>query len=395
MLWGDTNADPKRLVKDLAAIVEAGARMFGGLPYGRYVVEGLMADAGGGGLEHREGFVFLLPRWSFTDPKQYDRCLVLLAHEFFHAWNVRRIRPAGLLPYDLTGEKYTRLLWLFEGCTDYYAHLLVRRAGLRDGAWLRAQMAEKMKALAGNPGRALLPLDESSVTTWVKFYRPDENSGNSGVSYYLKGLLASLALDLHLRAATGGRRSLDHVMRLLWRRYGRTGRPVPEDAFPALAKEATGTDLRRLHDRLVSGTADPDWERLFAPLGVRVARKGVAGAWLGAEAADKEGRTRFSSVRNDGPAAGRIAAGDELVALDGWRCNAEGLGKRLAERKPGDRARFALLRGDRFTETSVRLGRPPEEGFALEADGSAPAAAKRLLRGWGGDVAPARGRGKR
>lgn len=386
VLWGESNADPGRLVRDLAAIVEAGARMFGGLPYRRYVVEGLLADAGGGGLEHREGFVFLLPRWSFSDPKSYDRCLVLLAHEFFHAWNVRRIRPAGLLPYDLAGEKYTRLLWLFEGATDYYAHLLVNRAGLRDGKWLLDQMAAKMKALAGNPGRSLLPLDESSVTTWVKFYRPDENSGNSGVSYYLKGLLAALALDLRLRAATGGRRSLDHAMRLLWRRFGRSGVPVPEDAFPALAREATGVDLRRLHDRLVSGVADPDWEGLLAPLGVKVLRKpAAAGAWLGADAGEKEGRTVFRSVRTDGPAAGRIAAGDELVALDGFRCNAEGLGKRLEERRPGEGARFTLLRGDRLVEARVRLARPPAETFRLEADPGAPAAASRLLRGWGGD----------
>lgn len=390
VLWGESNADPARLVRDLSAIVEAGARMFRGLPYGRFVVQGLMADAGGGGLEHRDGFVFMLPRWSFAEAKDYDRCLVLLAHEFFHAWNVRRIRPAGLLPYDLSGEKYTRLLWLFEGVTDYYAHLLVRRAGLREGPWLLDRMAEKMKALAETPGRRLMALDEASVTTWVKFYRPDENTGNAAVSYYLKGLLAGLALDLHLRAATGGKRSLDDVLRLLWRRHRRPDRPVPEDAVPGLVREATGVDAGRLLARLVEGTADPDWESLFAPLGVEVARRPAGGAgkepggWIGAEAQDRSGRTVFRTVRSDGPAAAGVAAGDELVALDGWRCDAGGLGRRLAERRPGSRAVLTLLRGDRLVEATVRLGKAPEEGFRLTPAKKPGAAARRLLKGWGG-----------
>ncbi len=389
-LWGEGNEDPRGLVRDLAAIVEAGARLFGGLPYRRFVVHGLLGDAGaGGGLEHRDGFVFLVPRWSFRGTKGRDRVLALLAHEFFHVWNVRRIRPAGLLPYDLSAERYTRLLWQFEGVTSYYEVLLLRRAGL----WTRERaleaLGERIGSLLAVPGRRAMPLAEASLAAWVKHYRPDENTANAAVSYYLKGALAGLALDLHVRGATGGRRSYDGAMRLLWRRFGRTGRPVPEDAMPALLREATGVDVRRLHDRLVEGTGEIDWESLLAPFGVRVAREpakgpdGIGpGGWLGVEAEERGGRTLLKAVRSDGPAAGALAAGDEVVAVDGHRADGAALAGRAAERRPGEVLRLTLLRGDRLVAAEVRLGRPPAETVALRADPKAPAAARRLLRGW-------------
>ncbi len=388
-LWGSGNEDPRGLVRDLGRIVAAGARLFGRLPYDRFLVHGLIADAGGGGLEHRDGFVFQAQRWAFRPRKSYDRVLALLAHEYFHAWNVRRIRPAGLLPYDLSREKYTRLLWQFEGVTSYYEVLLLRRAGLWSRERTLESLAERIGQLFAVPGRRRMSLADASTTAWVKYYRPDENTQNAAVSYYLKGALAGMALDLHLRAATRGRRSYDDVMRLLWRRFGRTGEPVPEEGMAALIREATGVDVRRLHDGLVAGTADPDWGALLGPFGVSVeaAPAGLpegygAGAWLGVEVEERGGRTYLKSVRDDGPAAGSVAAGDELVALDGLRCTAEALPRRLAEGRPGRRARLTLLRGDRLVEAAVRLGAPPGEKVVLPADPSAPATARRLLEGW-------------
>jgi predicted metalloprotease with PDZ domain len=387
-LWGRGNEDPRDLVRAMRAIAGAGARLFGGLPYDRFVVHGLLAD-GGGGLEHRDGFVFQVPRWGFRPRKARDRVLSLLAHEYFHAWNVRRVRPAGLLPYDLAQEKYTGLLWLFEGVTSHYEVLLLRRAGLWSRARALEAFAERIGSLLAVPGRRETTLAEASVAAWVKFYYPDEDSANSSVSYYLKGALAGLALDLYLRARTRGRRSLDDVLRRMWRLHGRTGLPVPEDGIPALVEAATGVDASRLLRGLVEGTGEFGWEGLFRPFGVRVERRPAAapegweaGAWLGAEAEDRAGRTILKTVRADGPAAGFVAAGDELVALDGLRATAESLPRRLAERRPGDGARLTLLRGDRLLEATVRLARPPSERVALAVDPKAPTAAKRLLRGW-------------
>ncbi len=388
-LWGSGNEDPRRLVRDLAAIVGAGARLFGGLPYDRFVVHGLLSETGAGGLEHRDGFVFLVSRFSFRPARDYDRVLALLAHEFFHAWNVRRIRPAGLLPYDLAQEKYTRLLWQFEGVTSYYEVLLLRRAGL----WTRVRalraFGERISDLLAVPGRRRMPLDEASVAAWVKHYRPDENSANAAVSYYVKGALAGMALDLHLRARTGGRRSYDDAMRLLWRRHGRRGTPVPEDGIPAAVRAATGVDVRALHRGLVEGTADPDWEALLRPFGVRfratpagIPEGWEAGGWLGLDLEERGGRCVAKAVRADGPAADAVAAGDEVLALDGLRATKDGLPRRLAEKRPGTRVRLTLLRGDRLLEVRVRLARPPREKVSLEVDPKAPAAARRLLQGW-------------
>ena len=389
VLWGEGNEDAKGLVRDFSRIVEAGARMFGGLPYDRFVVHGLLSDGGGGGLEHRENFVFQLPRFGFRPRKAYDRALALLAHEFFHAWNVRRIRPAGLLPYDLAQEKYTRLLWQFEGVTSYYEVMLLARAGL----WTRTRaleaFAERIGQLAAVPGRRTMSLADASTTAWVKYYRPDENSGNAAVSYYLKGALAGLALDLHLRAATRGRRSYDDAMRLLWRRHGRTDRGVPEDGMASILEEACGVPSARLHRRLVEETGEIDWESIWSPFGVKVEARPAAvpegweaGGWLGVETEERAGRTFLKAVRDDGPASGAVAAGDELVALDGFRANLESLPRRVAERRPGTRVRLTLLRGDRLVEATVRLGRPPAERISLVPDPKAPAAARRLLDGW-------------
>ena len=392
VLWDSGNEDPKALVRDLAKIVEAGAKLFGSLPYDRFVVHGLLSDAGGGGLEHRDGFVFQLPRFGFKPRKSYDRALALLAHEFFHAWNVRRIRPAGLLPYDLAQEKYTRLLWQFEGATSYYEVILLARAGLWSRARALEAFAERIGQLMAVPGRREMSLADASLTAWVKYYRPDENSLNAAVSYYLKGALAGLALDLHLRAGSGGRRSYDDAMRLLWRRYGRKDLPVPEIAMASILEEACGVPSARLHRRLVEETAEIDWAGLWAPFGVTVEERpaGVpesweAGGWLGVETEDKAGRTYFKSVRADGPSAEAVAAGDELVALDGIRATAESLPKRMAEKRPGTRVRLTLLRGDRLIGVEVSLGRPPEERIALVPDPKASPAEKRLLAGWLGE----------
>jgi predicted metalloprotease with PDZ domain len=389
VLWGSGNEDARGLARDVARIAGAGAKIFGALPYDRFVVHGLLAEGGGGGLEHRDGFVFQLPRFGFAPRKSRDRALALLAHEFFHAWNVRRIRPAGLLPYDLAQEKYTRLLWQFEGATSYYEVILLARAGLWSRARALEAFAERAGQLLAVPGRKRMSLADASFTAWVKYYRPDENSGNAAVSYYLKGALAALALDLHLRAASGGRRSYDDVMRLLWRRYGRRDAAVPEDAMAPILGEVGGPSAARLHRRLVEETAEIDWKGLWAPFGVGVESRAAGvpegfepGGWLGVEIEEKGGRTLLKAVRSDGPAAEAVAAGDELVALDGIRASAETLPKRLAEKRPGARVRLTLLRGDRLLEAEVRLRRPPEEKISLVPDPKATAAARRLLDGW-------------
>ncbi|MGA7991039.1 MAG: M61 family peptidase, partial [Thermoanaerobaculia bacterium] len=230
-IWGRGNEDAAGLVGDLKKLVRQAAALFGGLPYERYLFLVHLVPGARGGLEHRATQSVALDPWVFRPEKEYRGALLLFSHELFHAWNVKRIRPEPLGPFDYTKEVHTKDLWALEGITSYYEVLLATRAGLL----AREQAFEEwMTSWAGHldtPGRAVQSAEMASYDTWIRFYRPDENSVNVAESYYRRGQLLGLALDLTLRGAAGGRRSLDDVMRLLWRRWGSKGKAYPEGAI--------------------------------------------------------------------------------------------------------------------------------------------------------------------
>ncbi|HEX8908137.1 MAG TPA: M61 family peptidase, partial [Anaeromyxobacteraceae bacterium] len=200
-LWGRAagGLDLARLAGEATRIVEHFARLMGGLPYRRYLFILHLHPTARGGLEHAASATLLVKRSGFFPREAYEDTLALFAHEFFHVWNVKGLRPAALLPYDYGREQYTRLLWWFEGVTSYYEGLALVRAALGEPRRLLKHLGEGLTAQARQPGAAKMSLEEASLTAWVKYYRPDENSSNSGVSYYQKGELVALALDLALR----------------------------------------------------------------------------------------------------------------------------------------------------------------------------------------------------
>ncbi|NTU78187.1 MAG: M61 family metallopeptidase, partial [Chloroflexales bacterium] len=222
-IWGRGNEDEARLVADTRRIVEAQRDFFGGLPYSHYSFILHLTDGKGGGLEHRNSVTNQIDRWSFRPERSYERYLSLTSHELFHVWNVKRLRPAPLGPFNYRAENYTRLLWLMEGATSYYDELLLVRAGLMRPERFFEILADEIVKLQSQPGRHLQSVEQSSFDAWIKLYRPDEYSANSSISYYLKGSLVCMLLDMKIRAATGGARSLDDVMRLLFARYPLSG----------------------------------------------------------------------------------------------------------------------------------------------------------------------------
>ena len=215
ILWNHGNEDEKRLLEDLPKLVEQNARVFGGLPYKKYLFITHLTDTGRGGLEHRDSTALLFPRFGFKD-KDYEDFLTLSCHEHFHTWNVKRIKPRAFSPYDYSRENPTRMLWAMEGFTSYYDNFNTRRAGLITADRYLTVLGELITTLLQTPGRKLHTLEESSYDAWIKYYRQDEHSVNSTVSYYLKGELVGVCLDLTLRHLTDGKKSLDDVMRLLW-----------------------------------------------------------------------------------------------------------------------------------------------------------------------------------
>jgi predicted metalloprotease with PDZ domain len=303
-LWGRGNEDEARLLADTQAIVTAQRNFFGGLPYKRYTFIHHLAG-GRGGLEHRNSAVFLVDRFGFRPRPSYERFLELVSHEFFHVWNVKRIRPKALGPFDYRRENHTRQLWTMEGVTSYYEKRFVTAAGLYSKERYLERLAEEIGGFQAQPGRALQSLEQSSFDAWIKFYRPDENAANVSVSYYQKGALVAMMLDLEIRAATKRAKCLDDVVRHLAHQatLDDSGFAEPDGylaAVEAVAGEQSGA-FKRFFERYVAGTDELDYARALGHAGLALAltrpgaKDGERPGWLGVTTR-ADGRSRASYV---------------------------------------------------------------------------------------------------
>ncbi|HWA13671.1 MAG TPA: M61 family metallopeptidase [Burkholderiales bacterium] len=406
-ITGRHRADLKRLARDLKALCETQIDFFGGTaPMDRYVFLVTAVGEGYGGLEHRASTALICARNDLPAPGMgqpaagYRTFLGLASHEYFHTWNVKRIKPAVFQPYDLDRENYTTLLWAFEGFTSYYDDLLLVRAGLiTPGAYLET-LGRNITTLLRVAGRRKQTVAESSFDAWIKYYRGDENTPNAGVSYYLKGSLIALCLDLLIRTQTGGRRSLDHVMKALWRKHGARGIGVPEDGIERIAEEATGLRLKRFFDTTVRSTADLPLQKLLATVGVqmqpRPARSGAdrrdpgaknaqrtpRGVSLGVRTANDGGNLKISQVFDGGAAqkAG-LAAGDIVIALDGLRVTPDNLDAMLGRYRPGETIALHVFRRDELHLMPLALAAAKPDAWSL-AVLDAFAAGDRARKAW-------------
>jgi predicted metalloprotease with PDZ domain len=404
VITGRHAADTRRLQRDLKRLCEHHMRFFGGpAPMKRYVFLVTAVGEGYGGLEHRASTAVLcsredLPREGELEvSERYRTFLGLVSHEYFHTWNVKRIKPAAFVPYDLDRENYTTLLWAFEGITSYYDDLALVRCGLIGKKDYLELLARSITTHLRTPGRARQSLAESSFDAWIKYYRQDENSPNAIVSYYVKGSLVALCLDLLVRDKTRGRKSLDDLMRALWQRHGLTGAGVEEDGIERLAEAATGVKLQRYLDDWLRTTRELPLAALLATQGVEMelrpaesgedkggkpARsKNAAGlAMLGIRARAQGEDAAVTHVLEGGAAqeAG-IAAGDLIVAVDGLRPGQTGLDAALARRRAGERVRIHAFRRDELTSFEARLRRADADTCVLAESAGARA---RLLERW-------------
>jgi predicted metalloprotease with PDZ domain len=411
VVTGRTDVDMDRLVRDLAPVCAAQAALFEPqtrrAPFDRYLFLTMAVGDGYGGLEHRNSTALLcgrndLPWRGQQAPSDgYRGFLGLASHEYFHAWHVKRIMPAAFVPYDLEREAYTRLLWIFEGFTSYYDDLMLARAGVIGRDDYLKLLGRTMSGVLRGPGRQVQSVAESSFDAWIKYYRQDENSPNSVVSYYAKGALVALAIDLSVRARTGGRASLDDAMRLMWTRYGRdfhardgsTGpmrQGLPEDGFPMLLREATGVTLGQQLSRWVDGTEELPLARLLEPFGVTLSRAPAdPSPSLGVRTVVRGADLAVATAYRDGAAqrAG-LSAGDVIVACDGLRVDEKALKALLARRRAGDTLRVHAFRRDELMSFEVRLQAPP----ATEATLAMTSRRNALRDGWLGSAQTRRSR---
>lgn len=305
------------------AIVREAAAVFAEpLPYRHYAFLCLFAADGHGGLEHGESTTLLMARTALHSEKGRREFLSLAAHELFHAWNVKRLRPREFWNYDYERENYTTLLWLIEGWTAYYDDLLCLRAGVFGREEYLSIVSRNLAAMRAAPGRFQLSLAESSFDAWIRLYRPDENTRNSSQNYYGNGAVAAMCLDLSLRFATGGTKCLDDVLRQLWSRTWQAGRGYDLDDVEAAVAATGGQAVVNALRSWTQGALDPDLGTLLQGVGLRLQAKDAGRPYLGIHF--DAGRTTIASVQADGPAqAAGLAPGDEVLALQDLRVDAD------------------------------------------------------------------------
>lgn len=401
-ITGKHDCDTRRLADDLKKICETQIRFFHGrnagpkqVPFKRYVFQTMAVGDGYGGLEHRASTALICNRNDLPHagmegvPEGYRTFLGLCSHEYFHTWNVKRIKPAAFAPYDLTQENYTRLLWAFEGFTSYYDDLMLVRAGVIDEPAYLGLLAKTIQGVLRGSGRLKQTVAESSFDAWTKYYRQDENAPNAIVSYYTKGSLVALCLDLLLRSRSEGSLSLDDVMRHLWRHYGANfetrGAGVPEDGlFKAAVAVAPGMKrvLGRFFDTAVNGTTDLPLKAMLGEFGVALAVDTGGKPALGVRTTSAPDGVRLTHVLDGGGAqAAGLSAGDVVIAIDAIKVNNGALDNLLARRKRGASVRVHAFRRDELIEREVKLGHAELTAELKLAVGANPAAT-RLRHRW-------------
>ncbi len=361
---GTGNYSPQRIVRDTTKVIEAAHAIFGELPYDSYTF--ILNLRGGGGLEHANSTALQWRRNDFTGDRHND-FIGLVAHEFFHLWNVKRIRPDVLGPFDYSNENYTRLLWVAEGITSYYENVLLLRAGIISDREFRTAKAAMIQQLQDRPGRFETSLEEASFDAWIKYYRPDENSLNNQISYYDKGDIVGFLLDVRIRTASGGAKSLDDVFRYLYAEFYKKNRNYSPADFQKAAETMAGVPLDEFFSKYVRGREELDYDSILGGIGLRLnENRGRETAYLGANLREQGDRLTITGVPIGTPAFEQgLNVNDQIIAIDGQRAGQQFLQNYLNEKKPGDKVKLTIFRFDLLREIEITLGGRGRADFSI------------------------------
>ena len=392
VLTGKHHADMDRLCNDLKIICETHVSLFGELPeMERYVFLVMVVGNGYGGLEHRASTSLLCSRNDLplsTDAgmsDEYRGFLGLCSHEYFHTWNIKRIKPEAYLPYNLNEEAYTRQLWAFEGITSYYDDLGLVRSGLITVESYLELLGQMMTRVWRGQGRFKQSVADSSFDTWTKFYKQDESAPNNIISYYAKGSLIALALDLSIRKVTNHKASLDDVMQRLWQEHGKPLIGVPETRIEEISSEIAGTDLSGFFQTYLYGTEDIPFDNLFSLIGIdwqlqptlSLDDKGgkyktitdETSSSFGARFAEDSQGAKLVHVLDDSPCqkAG-LSAGDIIIAVDNVKVTKQSIEKSLKPHKAGDTVIVHAFRRDELIQYELTLEAAPLTTCAMQVN---------------------------
>ena len=365
-IYGTSNYNDSTLIEDFTKIILAEKAIWGELPYNRYVFIFNLGD-GGGGLEHKQSSVMFARRWTFTDKHAYHSFLSLVAHEFFHTWNIKRLRPEGLGPFDYDQEAYTENLWFVEGLTSYYDELLMLRSGFYQPDDYLLSITNEINRLESKAGKLHQSLSEASWDAWIKFYRPDEHTDNSTISYYNKGALVGMLLNLKILDASNGEKCLEDVLRLLYQQnYYDKDKPFAEKDILSATEHISGVPMDEFFSQYIHGTAELPYAETLHLAGLKLdTTKAGDAAYMGIEINESNGRFLIRRVVENSPAwTAGINVHDELIALDGFRVT-QFPPIYLKERRAGDRIIATVSRTGILQDISLTLGSPPESILGL------------------------------
>ncbi len=385
-IWGEGKLEIDRIIQDTQKIVKVEADLFGGLPYDRYIFLLHLTASSYGGLEHKDCCSLIYSRLGFRAKEKYDRFMQLVAHEFFHLWNIKRIRPKALETFDYEGENYTPSLWFSEGTTSFYDLIFPYRAGVYDAKTYLNSLSQEITRYLTTPGRLIQPLSESSFDAWIKLYRPDANSPNSQISYYLKGEMVTLLLDLGIRIKHQNARSFDDVMRQMWQQFGKDEIGFTPEQLKAVIESVAGFDLTNFFARYIDGTEELPFDEYFAGFGLRLKSNTESvnlPPFSGMTVRTEGGREIIKFVEANSPAqqAG-IDPGDELMAIDKLRLGAGQFEERLRDYQPGDTLEVVVFHGDELKTRSLQLATPRATQYAIEAIKDPSTLQQQNFEGW-------------
>jgi predicted metalloprotease with PDZ domain len=385
VVWGNGNLKPEQLIQDTQKIIEVEAKLFGGLPYEKYLFLLHLSGSGYGGLEHKDCCTLNYPRLGFRDRDKYNRFLQLVAHEFFHLWNVKRIRPKALETFDYGRENYTTSLWFCEGATSYYDTLIPLRAGIYNRKQFLKNLSQDLTRYLLTPGRNVQSLGESSFDAWIKLYRRESHSDNHQISYYLKGQLVSLLLDLIIRQKHHNQKSLDDVMRILWHRYGKDEIGFTSEELQTIIAEVADLDLTDFCYRYLDTTEELPFDKYFAPFGLTIKpiTESETFPYLGLRVQSENGQEVIKFVEADSPAAkAGIDPEDELLAIDGIRVDANSFSDRLKDYQVNDTIAISFFHQDRLMTVNATLTKPQPNRYEVVLLDNLSDTQQQNLSGW-------------
>lgn len=355
-IYGEGNYNVANLKKDMANIVESATKVFGQNPNKEYTFIIHNVVDGQGGLEHINSTTLSVNRWTY-EGSDYIGFLSLVAHEYFHLWNVKRIRPIELGPFNYDEENYTSLLWVMEGFTSYYDELLMLRAGYYDKNQYLARLIGSINYVEGSVGSRVQPVAHASFDAWVKAYRPDENSANTTMTYYSRGANIAAILDAMIIKEYEGKKCLDHFMQVIYAKYyEKLGRGFTEKEFEAELSSFLHKDMSDFFKKYIYGTEIPKFNDFFSPIGLGVEYVGFPQVSFGASLSQSGGKLMVSRIRSNSSAEnGGLSVRDEIIGCNGYRVNQSDLEKVLATLDAGETINLLISRDDKLLELVIKM----------------------------------------